>query len=111
LKEDFPQLTIIKLEQNYRSTTRILRIANRLISHNPHVFEKQLWSALGEGDPVQVLTCRDELHEADKVIAELMYHRFKHRTSYRDYAILYRGNHQSKPFERALRAQGIPYVL
>lgn len=111
LTEDFPQLTIIKLEQNYRSTTRILRVANRLISHNPHVFEKQLWSALGEGDPVQVLTCRDELHEADKVVAELMYHRFKHRTSYRDYAILYRGNHQSRPFERALRAQGIPYVL
>ncbi|MGR6034131.1 MAG: DNA helicase Rep [Candidatus Nitrosoglobus sp.] len=111
LKDDFPQLTIIKLEQNYRSTARILRAANRLISHNPHVFEKRLWSALGEGDPIRVLTCRDELHEADKVVAELMYHHFKHRTAYRDYAILYRGNHQSRPFEGALRAQGIPYVL
>lgn len=111
LKEDFPLLTIIKLEQNYRSTGRILRVANRLISANPHVFEKRLWSTLGEGDPIRVLTCRDEHHEADRVVAELMYHRFKHRTACRDYAILYRGNHQSRPFERALRAHGIPYTL
>jgi ATP-dependent DNA helicase Rep len=111
LKNDFPQLTVIKLEQNYRSTARILRVANRLISHNSHIFEKRLWSALGEGDPLRVLTCRDELHEADRVIAELMYHRFKHRTAYRDYAILYRGNYQSRPFEGALRTQGLPYVL
>lgn len=111
LKEDFPQLTVIKLEQNYRSTTRILRVANQLISSNPHVFEKRLWSALGEGDSIRVLTCRDEHHEADRVVAELMYHRFKYRTACRDYAILYRGNYQSRPFERALRAHGIPYVL
>lgn len=111
LREDFPQLTVIKLEQNYRSNGRILRVANRLISHNPHLFEKRLWSALGEGDPIQVLSCRDEHHEAERIVAELMYHRFKHRTACRDYAILYRGNHQSRPFERALRAHGIPYVL
>ncbi len=111
LKEDFPQLTVIKLEQNYRSTTRILRVANQLISSNPHVFEKRLWSALGEGDPIRVLSCRDEHHEADRVVAELMYHRFKYRTACRDYAILYRGNYQSRPFERALRAHGIPYAL
>ncbi len=111
LTEDFPQLTVIKLEQNYRSTGRILRAANRLISHNSHVLPKRLWSALGEGDPLRVLHCRDEHHEADKVVAELMYHRFKHRTAYRDYAILYRGNHQSRLFESALRAHRIPYVL
>ncbi|BAW80944.1 ATP-dependent DNA helicase Rep [Candidatus Nitrosoglobus terrae] len=111
LKRDFPQLTVIKLEQNYRSTTRILRVANQLISHNPHVFEKRLWSALGEGDPIRVLVCRDERHEADRVIAELMYHQFKHRTAYRDYAILYRGNHQSRLFEEGLRSHGIPYIL
>ncbi|KFI22345.1 DNA helicase Rep [Nitrosococcus oceani] len=111
LKEDFPQLTVIKLEQNYRSTARILRVANQLISSNPHVFEKRLWSALGEGDSIRVLTCRDEHHEADRVVAELMYHRFKYRTACHDYAILYRGNYQSRPFERALRTHGIPYVL
>lgn len=111
LKDDFPQLTVIKLEQNYRSSGRILRAANRLISHNSHVFAKRLWSALGEGDLLRVLNCRDEHHEADRVVAELMYHQFKYRTAYRDYAILYRGNHQSRPFERALRAHRIPYIL
>lgn len=111
LKDDFPQLTVIKLEQNYRSTGRILRVANQLISHNSHVFPKRLWSALGEGDPVRVLHCRNERHEADKVVAELMYHRFKYRSAYRDYAILYRGNYQSRLFEGALRVHQIPYVL
>ncbi|CAH9019221.1 DNA helicase Rep [Candidatus Nitrosacidococcus sp. I8] len=111
LKADFPQLTVIKLEQNYRSTARILRVANQLISQNPHIFEKQLWSALGEGDPIQVLSCQDEFHEADKVIAQLMYHQFKYRCAFKDYAILYRGNYQSQPFEKALRTQGIPYTL
>lgn len=111
LKEDFPRLTVIKLEQNYRSTSRILRAANRLISHNARAFEKRLWSALGEGDPLRVLHCRDERQEADKVVAELMYHRFKHRSAYRDYAVLYRGNHQSRAFEKALRTHHIPYVL
>ncbi|CAB1276799.1 DNA helicase Rep [Candidatus Nitrosacidococcus tergens] len=111
LKEDFPRLTVIKLEQNYRSTTRILRVANQLISQNSHIFEKRLWSTLGEGNPIQVISCQDEFHEADKVIAQLMYHQFKHRCTFKDYAILYRGNYQSRLFEKALRTQGIPYTL
>lgn len=111
LQNDFPRLKVIKLEQNYRSMGRILKAANQLIANNPHVFEKALWSDKGYGDPLKVLQCRDDEHEAERVVTEILSHRFKHRTDYRDYAILYRGNHQSRLLERALREQRIPYFL
>ncbi|MBI3771827.1 MAG: DNA helicase Rep [Gammaproteobacteria bacterium] len=111
LKNDFPNLEVIKLEQNYRSTGRILKAANQLISNNQHVFEKTLWSELGYGDPIRVITLRNDEHESEQVVSEIISHKFKHRTEYRDYAILYRGNHQSRLFERALREQKIPYYL
>ena len=109
LKADFPQLTVIKLEQNYRSTGCILKAANRLIGHNPHLFPKRLWSELGFGEPIRVLVARDEEHEAERVVSHLLHHRFQHRTRHRDYAILYRGNHQSRVFEKVLREHRIPY--
>ncbi len=111
LKEDFPNLRLIKLEQNYRSTSRILRSANQLISNNPHVFEKRLWSELGPGEPIRVLTCASEKQEAEKVVSEILHQRFSSGGNYGDYAILYRGNHQSRLFEQALRAHNIPYFL
>jgi ATP-dependent DNA helicase Rep len=111
LAEDFPKLRVVKLEQNYRSTGRILRAANSLIAHNPHAFEKKLWSAHGLGVPIRVLTARNEEHEAERVVAELQFHKFKHDTAFRDYAILYRENHQSRVLERMLREQRIPYFL
>ncbi len=111
LVDDYPNLTVIKLEQNYRCSGRILQLANHLIAGNPHVFEKRLWSDLGTGDPARVLSCRDEDHEAERVVSALMQHRFEHRGAYRDYAILYRGNHQARVFERLLREQHIPYYL
>ncbi len=111
LREDFPGLGVIKLEQNYRSSGRILKAANRLIAQNPHVFEKALWSELGYGEPIRVLKARDQEHEAERAVAALLHHRFNHRGDWRDYAILYRGNHQSRPFERALREQRIPYYV
>ena len=111
LKKDFPNLEVIKLEQNYRSSNRILQAANTLIANNPHVFEKRLWSEMGMGDMLRVLACSDENHEAERVISELIVHKFKHKTQFRDYAILYRGNFQSRLFERALREQNIPYKL
>ncbi len=111
LAGDFPNLEIIKLEQNYRSTGRILRAANTLIGNNPHLWEKSLWSAMGPGEKPRVLSCRDADDEAERVVAELMTHRFRHRTRHRDYAILYRGNHQSRGFERALRLHDIPYQV
>ncbi|OOZ37316.1 DNA helicase Rep [Solemya velesiana gill symbiont] len=111
LKEDFPRLHIIKLEQNYRSTGRILKAANQLIDNNPHVLEKRLWSELGPGDPIRIMSCKNEQHEAEKVISEIIHHKFTKSTTHGDYAILYRGNHQAKLFETALRQNNIPYFL
>ncbi|HWP00302.1 MAG TPA: UvrD-helicase domain-containing protein [Methylococcus sp.] len=111
LRTDFPRLKVIKLEQNYRSVGRILKVANRLIGNNPHLFEKRLWSAMGHGDPIRVLQHRDEVAEARQIAADIVHHKFRHGAGFGDYAILYRGNHQSRLFERALREFGIPYHL
>ncbi|HHJ20534.1 MAG TPA: ATP-dependent DNA helicase Rep, partial [Gammaproteobacteria bacterium] len=111
LSKDFPTLKIIKLEQNYRSTTHILDAANQLIARNPHVFEKRLWSALGEGRKLQVMPCSSAEMEVQNVISEILRLKFKHRTLYHDFAILYRGNHQSRLFESKLREQNIPYKV
>lgn len=111
LKDDFPMLNVIKLEQNYRSTGCILKAANSLIANNPHLFEKNLWSDLGFGQPIRILRTRHEEDEAEQVVAELNHHQFVHRTPHKDYAILYRGNHQSRVFERMLRENNIPYYL
>ena len=111
LKNDFPHLNVIKLEQNYRSTGCILKSANHLIANNPHIFEKKLWSDLGFGEPIRVLKTRHEEDEAEQVVAELNHHQFVNRNPYNDYAILYRGNHQSRVFEKYLRENNIPYYL
>lgn len=111
LQEDFPSLRLIKLEQNYRSSNRILQSANQLIGNNPHVFEKKLWSDMGLGDPLRVIACANENQEVERVVSEIIVHKFKNRTKNRDYAILYRGNHQARLMERALREQNIPYVI
>ena len=101
LREDYPRLHVIKLEQNYRSTSRILHAANTLIANNEHVFEKKLWSKLGPGDLLRVVNCKDEEDEAERVISEIVHHRFNTSSPYSHYAILYRGNHQARPFEKA----------
>ncbi len=111
LQTDFRGLKLVKLEQNYRSTARILKAANTLIANNEHVFEKQLWSELGAGEPLRVLRCADEQQEVDQVVAEILDHKLRKRTRFGDYAILYRGNHQSRLLELALQQQQVPYHL
>jgi ATP-dependent DNA helicase Rep len=111
LQTDFPKLRVIKLEQNYRSSERILHCANILIQNNPHIFEKKLFSELGYGEPLQVITAKNEEHEADRVVAELMAHKFMGATNFKDYAILYRGNFQSRVFEKVLMSNRIPYKI
>ena len=111
LRDDYPHLHVVKLEQNYRSTVRILKAANSLISNNPKLFEKRLWSDLGHGDALQVMPTRDDEHEAESVVMRLLSHKFQHRTEWRDYAILYRGNFQARVFEQALRNEKVPYQL
>lgn len=111
LQQDFPHLTLIKLEQNYRSSGRILHCANILIQNNPHLFEKRLRSSLDYGDKLKVLVAKNEENEAEKVIAEIMAHKFMNDTDFRDYAVLYRGNHQSRVFEKLLMKNRIPYKI
>jgi ATP-dependent DNA helicase Rep len=111
LRSDYPNLKVIKLEQNYRSVQRILKAANALIANNPKLFEKKLWSEHGHGEMIRVTACRDGEHEAEWVVSRLMAHKFENRTKFSDYAILYRGNFQAKVFEQQLRAHKIPYVL
>jgi ATP-dependent DNA helicase Rep len=111
LRDDYPKLHVIKLEQNYRSSQRILKVANHLINHNTKVFEKKLWSDHGIGDPIRIYAARDDEHEAESVVMKLMAHKFEHRTKYSDYAILYRSNHLSRAFEEQLRAQRVPYTV
>ena len=111
LSQDFPALQVIKLEQNYRSSGRILKAANILIANNPHVFEKRLFSELGYGAELKVLSANNEDHEAERVAGELIAHHFINKTNYKDYAILYRGNHQSRVFEKMLMQNRIPYKI
>lgn len=111
LKEDFPALNVIKLEQNYRSSGRILKAANILIENNPHIFDKKLFSELGYGEYLKVISADNEEHEAERVVGELIGHRFANNAHYGDYAILYRGNHQSRLLEKVLMQNRIPYRI
>ncbi len=111
LGEDYPNLRLIKLEQNYRSTSRILRAANILIANNPHVYEKSLFSEIPDGEKLKVLLAKNEEHEAERVTGELIAHKFLNRTEYKDYAILYRGNHQSRLIEKSLMQNRVPYKI
>ena len=118
LPVDFPALKVIKLEQNYRSTSAILRAANNVIGPNPKLFPKTLFSELGEGEPVRVVDADSEEHEAERAVARIQSLRAdglpvqgKQYKEFRDFAVLYRANHQAKPFEKALRRAGIPYKV
>lgn len=112
LQQDYPNIKTIKLEQNYRSTERILRVANQVITHNPKLFPKSLWSTLGEGDPIRVIACQNDQSEADWVAHEIKRHTHIMETAkFSDFAILYRSNHQARLFEQALRLARIPYQI
>ena len=111
LKKDFPDLTVIKLEQNYRSCGRILNAANSVIANNPRSFDKSLWSSLGYGDPIRVVATADERVEAEKAVSGIMRHQFRHRSQHGDFAILYRSNHQARELEIKLREMRIPYKI
>jgi ATP-dependent DNA helicase Rep len=111
LIQDFPALKVIKLEQNYRSSERILQSANRLIANNSHLFDKRLWSEQGLGEQLRIIPCKDPQDEAHHIAREILSKQFRQRDEYSDYAVLYRSNHQAHPLEQALRAHNIPYTL
>jgi ATP-dependent DNA helicase Rep len=109
LAEDYPALQVVKLEQNYRSRSNILRAANALIDHNPHLFEKRLWSERGPGDPVRIVEVEDEVAEVDRIAGEIVAHQTRHAGDWGDYAVVYRSNHQVKEVELRLQALKVPY--
>ncbi|MBT9466774.1 UvrD-helicase domain-containing protein [Hydrogenophaga sp.] len=112
LPQDFPELKVIKLEQNYRSTSAILRAANNVIGPNPKLFPKTLWSDLGEGEPVRVVDADNEEHEAERAVARIQSLRSNSQhKEFRDFAILYRANHMARSFEQSLRRAQIPYKV
>ncbi|MGH8154708.1 MAG: UvrD-helicase domain-containing protein [Rhodanobacteraceae bacterium] len=111
LSADYPNLRVVKLEQNYRCAQRVLRVANGLIAHNPHAHPKKLWSAHADGERIRIMECRDADHEAERVASQLMYLRDRHQLAWSDCAVLYRGNHQARPLEKAFRLNRIPYHL
>jgi ATP-dependent DNA helicase Rep len=111
LQKDYPSLKVVKLEQNYRSSQRILQSANHVIKNNTKLFEKKLWSEHGLGDQVRIFAAKDDDNEAESVVLRLLAHKFEHRTRFADYAILYRSNHLSRVFEEHLRAQNVPYTV
>jgi ATP-dependent DNA helicase Rep len=111
LLRDFDSLKVIKLEQNYRSEVRILRSANALIANNAKLYDKKLWSERGLGDLIRVVPAADDEAEAEGVARRLLAQKFQQRGRFSDFAVLYRGNHQARAFERALSAQNVPYVI
>ena len=116
LGSDYPALKIVKLEQNYRCSNRVLRAANALIANNPHEHPKTLWSDAADGERIRVWECKDATHEADKVAAEIQFTAQKFTTPdnpppWNEFCILFRGNHQSRVLEKALQLLRIPYHL
>ncbi|WP_444996665.1 DNA helicase Rep [Aliikangiella sp. IMCC44359] len=111
LQQDFPNLKVVKLEQNYRSCGRILKSANVLIANNPHLFDKSLWSDKNYGDPIRILSVKEDNDEAERVVNEIISKRIKENLKYCDFAILYRGNHQSRLIERSLVIKQVPYKV
>ncbi|MDE2605219.1 MAG: UvrD-helicase domain-containing protein [Burkholderiales bacterium] len=112
LPQDYPNLKVVKLEQNYRSTSAILRAANNVIQPNPKLFPKTLFSELGEGEPVRVVDCDNEEHEAERAVARIQSIRANGMgKDWKDFAILYRANHQARVLEQALRRAQIPYKV
>ena len=111
LQEDWPTLKVVKLEQNYRSTGRILKAANTVIANNPHVFEKSLWSDYGYGEPIRFSALRDEDAETEWIASDIFHRRLQQGLKWKDFAILYRGNFQSRIMEMKLQSLSIPYKV
>ena len=111
LAQDYPALQVVKLEQNYRCSNRVLRSANALIANNPHEHPKTLWSSNADGDRIRVWECKDAAHEAEKVAAEIQFQSQKNSAPWSDFCVLFRGNHQSRALEKALQLLRVPYHL
>ncbi len=110
-EHDYQNCTVIKLEQNYRSTSSILDAANSVIKNNPVRTDKSLWSAVGRGREIDLIVAQDEDEEASRIIETMMMEQYREKLSWSDFAILYRSNAQSRVFEEKLRMERIPCVV
>jgi ATP-dependent DNA helicase Rep len=111
LGKDYPALRIVKLEQNYRCSNRVLRAANTLIANNPHEHLKKLWSQQADGERIRILECRDGEHEAERIASEIHFLNQSRKAEWGEFCILFRGNHQSRPLEKAMQLLRVPYHL
>ena len=107
MQEDYPQMKVIKLEQNYRSTARILKIANKVIENNPKLFTKNFGRSSAKGEIVKVVACQSEQHEADWIVNQIVKQKLVggDKTQYADFAVLYRGNHQARILKKPCAAR------
>jgi len=110
-EETFPECKVFKLEQNYRSTKRILSAASAVVKNNPVRADKNLWSDGEEGEKVTILECRDEQDEANRILNQIQSEIFAKKRTFNDFVILYRTNAQSRALEDTLRQQGIKYII
>src|SRR5690606_1248883 len=111
MARDYPALKVVKLEQNYRCSNRVLRAANALIANNPHEHLKTLWSAQPDGERIRILECRDAAHEAERVAAEIQFIHAAREVEWSEFCILFRSNYQSRALEQALQTLRVPYHL
>jgi superfamily I DNA/RNA helicase len=111
LEEHFPEVKVVKLEQNYRSTSTILNAANAIIKNNARRRGKTLWSGKGAGAKILLNTYNTDEDEAREIVAQIEFKRLAYRVPWQDCAILFRTNQQSRPLETALRTAGVRYHL
>ncbi|MBP5189910.1 MAG: UvrD-helicase domain-containing protein [Bacteroidales bacterium] len=110
-RRDYPSVKLFKLEQNYRSTKNIVNAANSIISNNKEQIQKEIWTDNGTGNLINILPCSDERDEGTKVAESIIESHLGDNRPFRDFAILYRTNIQSRAIEEALRRQNIPYRI
>ena len=108
-KRDYPAVKLFKLEQNYRSTKNIVNAANSIISNNKEQIQKEIWTDNGTGNLITLLRCNDERDEGTKITDSILQAHLGDNRAFRDFAILYRTNIQSRAIEEALRRQNVPY--
>ncbi|MDO4271843.1 MAG: UvrD-helicase domain-containing protein [Candidatus Saccharibacteria bacterium] len=110
-ERDFANTEVIKLEQNYRSTKEILEAAHNVITKNTQRSDKKLWTANEDGTPVEIIEARNEFDEADRIATKITAAIRVGSRNYRDFAVLYRTNAQSRVFEQMLLRDGVPYRI
>ncbi len=111
LERDYPGLTVVRLEENYRSTAAILRAANSLIAHNSERLGKTLRATLGRGRPIRVWECESSEDEAERIAADIRRRRAGGGDPWDQFCVLYRAAHQARVIEMTLREQSIPYHI